>query len=37
LRDGTPPAALQGLPAGDLIKRVTRRADYDRWSKDFLG
>jgi carboxyvinyl-carboxyphosphonate phosphorylmutase len=37
LRDGTPPAALQGLPTGDLIKRVTRQADYDRWSKEFLG
>jgi carboxyvinyl-carboxyphosphonate phosphorylmutase len=28
LRDGTAPTDLAGLPAGDLMKRVTRDADY---------
>jgi carboxyvinyl-carboxyphosphonate phosphorylmutase len=37
LRDGTQPADLQGVASGDLMKRVTRAADYDRWSKDWLG
>jgi carboxyvinyl-carboxyphosphonate phosphorylmutase len=37
LREGTPPAALTGLPSGALMKQVTRQDDYDRWTKEFLG
>ena len=37
LRDGTPPAQLQGIASADLMKQVTRDADYARWSRDFLG
>ena len=36
LREGTAPADLSGLPASDLVKQVTRGADYDRWTTDFL-
>lgn len=36
LRDGTAPKDLQGVASGDLMKRVTRDADYARWTKDFL-
>jgi oxaloacetate decarboxylase len=37
LRAGTPPRKLAGLPSDELMKRVTREADYALWSKDFLG
>jgi len=37
LRDGVQPAALPGLPTGGLMGRVTREADYKRWTKEFLG
>ena len=37
LRDGTPPGKLAGIADADLMKRVTRDADYGRWMKDFLG
>ncbi|HXA69456.1 MAG TPA: isocitrate lyase/PEP mutase family protein [Stellaceae bacterium] len=37
LRAGTPPGKLAGLPSDELMKRVTREADYARWTKDFLG
>ena len=37
LRAGTPPGKLAGLPSNELMKRVTRDADYVRWTKDFLG
>jgi oxaloacetate decarboxylase len=37
LREGTPPAKLAGIADADLMKRVTRDADYSRWMKDFLG
>ena len=37
LRDGTPPAKLQGVASPDLMKKVTRDADYARWTKEFLG
>lgn len=36
LREGTDPAKLQGLASTDLMRRVTRTADYDRWTKLFL-
>jgi carboxyvinyl-carboxyphosphonate phosphorylmutase len=37
IRAGTPVKQLPNLAAGDLIKRVTRQADYARWGKEFLG
>jgi len=37
LREGTPPKQIQGAAPADLMKRVTRDADYERWTKDFLG
>jgi len=37
LREGTPPKDLQGVASPELMKQVTRDADYKRWMKDFLG
>jgi carboxyvinyl-carboxyphosphonate phosphorylmutase len=37
LRAGTPAGKLAGLPSDELMKRVSREADYARWTKDFLG
>ena len=35
LRDGTPPARLDGLASKDLMKRVSRDDDYARWTAEF--
>ena len=37
LRDGVPPQKIQGVASAELMKRVTRGADYERWTKEFLG
>lgn len=37
LRDGTKPKDITGLASDELMKQVTRDADYKRWIKDFLG
>jgi carboxyvinyl-carboxyphosphonate phosphorylmutase len=37
LREGTPPSKLMNIADAELMKRVTRDADYTRWTKDFLG
>jgi carboxyvinyl-carboxyphosphonate phosphorylmutase len=37
LRDGVKPADIVGKAPEELMKRVTRDADYRRWMKDFLG
>jgi carboxyvinyl-carboxyphosphonate phosphorylmutase len=37
LRDGTKPADLAGIASPELMQRVTRAADYRKWTKDFLG
>lgn len=37
LRDGTAPGEVQGVAPAELMKRVTRDADYKAWMKDFLG
>jgi len=37
LREGTPPGELTGVASPELMKQVTRDADYRRWMKDFLG
>ena len=35
-RNGVPNSELQGLPEGELMKRLTRQADYDRCREDYL-
>jgi oxaloacetate decarboxylase len=37
LRAGTAPADIKGVASADLMKKVTRQADYAKWSKDFLN
>jgi carboxyvinyl-carboxyphosphonate phosphorylmutase len=37
LRDGTPPKALPGVASGELMARLTRAADYQRQTTDYLG
>ena len=37
LRDGTPPAKVERVASAAFMKQVTREADYDRWTKEFLG
>jgi carboxyvinyl-carboxyphosphonate phosphorylmutase len=37
LREGTKPSDLKNIASADLQKRVLRQADYDKWSKEFLG
>jgi len=36
LRDGVAPASLPGLPPAAAMRRVTRREDYDGWTRKFL-
>jgi carboxyvinyl-carboxyphosphonate phosphorylmutase len=37
LREGVQPAKLQGVADAELMKRVTREADYTGWTTEFLG
>jgi oxaloacetate decarboxylase len=37
LRGGTAPADIRGVASADLMKKVTRQADYAAWSRDFLN
>jgi oxaloacetate decarboxylase len=37
LRDGVQPGKLQGVADAELMKRVTREANYTGWTKEFLG
>jgi carboxyvinyl-carboxyphosphonate phosphorylmutase len=37
LREGTAPKDLPGVPTAEFMRRVTRGADYQRWTRDFLG
>ncbi|MEO8714094.1 MAG: isocitrate lyase/PEP mutase family protein [Acetobacteraceae bacterium] len=37
LREGTPPARLEGVAPPALMKRVLREAAYDAWTGEFLG
>jgi oxaloacetate decarboxylase len=36
LRGGTPPKEIKNVASADLMKQVTRDADYQRWIKQFL-
>jgi carboxyvinyl-carboxyphosphonate phosphorylmutase len=37
LRDGVATKDLKGIASADLMKRVTRDADYQRWTTEFLS
>ena len=37
LREGTPPAALSGIAAPELMARVLRERDYSAKTRDYLG
>jgi carboxyvinyl-carboxyphosphonate phosphorylmutase len=37
LRNGTQPADIKTVASPDLMKQVTRQADYAKWTKDFLN
>ncbi len=37
LRDGAKPAELKNIASGDLMKTLTRAADYDRAARDYLA
>ena len=37
LRDGTPPGEIDTIASPELMRRVTRNADYDQWMQSFLG
>jgi oxaloacetate decarboxylase len=37
LREGTRPAALQGVASSELMAKLTRQGDYKRWTGEFLG
>jgi carboxyvinyl-carboxyphosphonate phosphorylmutase len=37
LREGTKPADLENLASGELMKTLTRAAEYDQATKDYLG
>ncbi len=36
LRQGVKPSELEGLPDKQLVNRLSREDDYDRWMQDFL-
>ena len=36
LRQGVKPSDLEGIADNDLVNRLSRSADYDRWMQDFL-
>jgi carboxyvinyl-carboxyphosphonate phosphorylmutase len=36
LRDGVPPVSIKSVASADLMKQVTRQADYAKWAKEFL-
>jgi carboxyvinyl-carboxyphosphonate phosphorylmutase len=37
LKDGTPPGKLQGVASPELMGKLTKDADYARWTKEYLG
>ena len=37
LREGTPPGELAGVAPAELMRRVTRDADYRGWMEEFLS
>jgi len=37
LRDGTPPAQLEGVASSELMQQLSRDANYRKWQDDYLG
>ncbi|MEM7562691.1 MAG: isocitrate lyase/PEP mutase family protein [Pseudomonadota bacterium] len=37
LREGTPPAQLDGIVSSELMKQLSRNDDYQSWQKEFLN
>ncbi len=37
LREGVAPAELKNIASPELMRRVTRAADFQEWTKEFLG
>ncbi len=37
LRDGVQPRDLEGLASSELLDRLTRAKDFERWTMEFLG
>jgi carboxyvinyl-carboxyphosphonate phosphorylmutase len=37
LRDGTPPAQLQGVASTELMEQLSRDANYRNWQDEYLG
>jgi carboxyvinyl-carboxyphosphonate phosphorylmutase len=37
LRQGTPPAQLQGVASSELMQRLSRDANYRNWQDEYLG
>jgi oxaloacetate decarboxylase len=37
LRDGVSPEMIEGVAPDDMVKRLSRDADYKRWTNEFLG
>ena len=37
LREGTPPAQLQGIASNELMQRLSRSASYRSWQDEYLG
>jgi len=37
LRNGTPPAQLQGVASSELMQQLSRDADYRDWQDEYLG
>jgi carboxyvinyl-carboxyphosphonate phosphorylmutase len=37
LREGVPPHDLKNIASAELMRRVTRAADYQKWTQEFLG
>lgn len=37
LREGTPPAKLANIASADMMQRLSREGDHERWTRDFLG
>ena len=37
IRDGTPPKELANIASAELMARLTRSADYDAFTRDYLG
>jgi oxaloacetate decarboxylase len=36
LREGTSPSEIKTVASSELMKRVTREAEYDKWNDAFL-